>query len=120
MDGHTPAPEPSEVAETTAGERCPGCGSVVSERFQTCRPVSVDVTQVGYRYLAGTWGYCLHLGRDIKTTETPLLDRVRREEGERIAQAIEDGCDLPATPCRMCRDAALLARAASAGRGEGL
>lgn len=55
-------------------ERCPGCGSVVSDRFQSCRPVSVDVTQTGYRYLAGTWGYCLHLGRHVKTSEPGWLE----------------------------------------------
>lgn len=49
--------------------RCPGCGSVVSERFQSCRPVGVDTTRPGYRYLADTWGYCLHLGRHIGTSE---------------------------------------------------
>ncbi|WP_224279088.1 hypothetical protein [Nocardioides lacusdianchii] len=56
-----------------------------------------------------------------------LLDRVRREEGERIAQAIE-ARSLP-TPERgtpgpveraVYADAAWIARAASVGRGEGL
>lgn len=54
--------------------RCPGCGSVVSDRFQSCRPIAVDVTAPGYRYLAGTWGYCLHQGRDVRTGEQGWLD----------------------------------------------
>lgn len=55
--------------EADAFSRCPGCGSVVSERFQSCHPVGVDTTKPGYQYLADTWGYCLHLGRHIGTAE---------------------------------------------------
>lgn len=61
---------------------------------------------------------------------SPLLDRVRREEGERIAQAIEAqvhafGQTDPGDPLRAgliegYRDSARIARAASVGRGEGL
>lgn len=55
--------------EADAFPRCPGCGSVVSDQFQSCRPVGVDTTKPGYQYLADTWGYCLHLGRHIGTDE---------------------------------------------------
>lgn len=118
-----PTAVPSEVAETTAGERevealfdC-SCGHSIAEHnglgcyarlsytpLVTCEcPLTDDRTH----------------GELLAPRLAALLDRVRREEGERIAQAIEalpwarDFEDVG----QKCAD---LARAASVGRGEGL
>jgi hypothetical protein len=83
-------------------ERCPGCGSVVSDRFQSCRPIAVDVTQPGYRYLADTWGYCLHEGRHIDLAETPWLDRTRASLVVALEELADewDACDEHGNPLR--------------------
>ena len=55
--------------------RCPGCGNVVGESSR-CRPVSVAVTEPGYRYLADRWGCCRTLGRHIDKGEGLLWTHV--------------------------------------------
>lgn len=123
-------PAPSEVAETTAGER------------EVPRPV-LDVAPCGCRHpkIAG----CDH-EPDAGEVDTALIvtslvvghvsgaeaiaaldrqiaahdDRVRREEGERIAQAIEAEAAEGLRLHPQLRRAARIARAASVGRGEGL
>ena len=123
-----PTPVPSEVAETTAGER----------------EVEALITAAADALMASrlTWSthadQCVEWQREFWTAVasiilTPaLLDQVRREEGERIAQAIatsvspgfgmhRDGTeDSPAMAyVEGLGDATAIARAASVGRGEG-
>lgn len=74
------------MADETDHARCPACGSVVHERFQSCEPIRVDVTKPGYRYLADTWGYCLTLGRHVGTGEPNWLH-------SRLAQAWDEAVD---------------------------
>ena len=62
-----------------AWERCPGCGSVLQSHTMTCYPLTVDTTQVGYRYLENTWGYCRVLKRHVFKNETPWMDVALRE-----------------------------------------
>lgn len=56
-------------------ERCPGCGNViVRENGEVigrnfCWPIEVNTSQVGYTYLANTWGYCYTLHRHYLNTE---------------------------------------------------
>lgn len=70
--------------------RCPGCGSVVSDRFQSCQPINVDTTQAGYRYLANTWGYCLHLGKHVSKGEREWLAVVMTNFAEWRGDSNED------------------------------
>lgn len=91
-DAERNAARETETSSLSAAERCPGCGSIVSDRFQSCRPIAVDVTRPGYRYLAGTWGYCLHLGRHVETAETPWLSAHLADlDAARAEVRVEDG-----------------------------
>lgn len=64
--------------------RCPGCGSAIDPNRNTCYPLKVDVTQPGYRYLEGIWGYCLTLSRDVRLGEDWLVQRDRRVAAEAL------------------------------------
>lgn len=120
----SPTPVPSEVAETTAGEREV---EALAEAIWNAMPAH----HVGWRGLRGD-SRDFYLG--IAERLMPTLDRVRREEGERIAQAIENEADRLSAggcnprhqqgqtdECNACTafDIATIARAASVGRGEG-
>lgn len=131
----TPTPVPSEVAETTAGER-----EVEEWEYALEGDWLVEVVN---KHTCGTGPdgyYGAHepgCGSIPVANIGPLLDRVRREEGERIAQAIErqritcphhsmpdcspmlNGCSaVIRLRARIAVDASI-ARAASVGRGEG-
>ncbi len=73
-----------------AERRCPGCGNVLGES-SWCRPLDVDVTQVGYRYLAGRWGYCRTLHRFIEESEGPVWLATPPAQASPYAQASEGG-----------------------------
>lgn len=141
----TPTPVPSEVAETTAGEREV---EALAYLFGEHASIGSDERKIGDEWV---WGFDCECGEFTPDTEVnehlaravlaspalaALLDRVRREEGERIAQAIEakylgpdsgrgyDGSEAPDAHCRNAYDeglydAAAIVRAASVGRGEG-
>lgn len=125
-----PTPVPSEGAETTAGEReeCALCGySGDDETGWTITATGPTVALVcptcagPYVSLIAYLRHSMPSGQAISDLHA-LLDRVRREEGERIAQAIER-CRtkvLSAEHRDALDSAAHIARAASVGRGEGL
>lgn len=150
MNNHTPTPVPSEVAETTAGEREECLSNTV------CRGTCDRHSPIPPEYRAPAEpdaGEVEALAKVIERAERPLDesasvatygelaqavlasdwlaahdDRVRREEGERIAQAIEAdrerwyATEHPQTAVggHAYTLASRIARAASVGRGEGL
>lgn len=123
MTNRTPTPVPSEVAETTAGEREVEALAKLIETREELREV-YRVWSERRQNLSDLTRRLDENARQIADALTPaVLDRVRREEGERIAQAIEAGV-LPSHPSDHYKDgfrrAAQIARAASVGRGEGL
>lgn len=128
MSDHTPTPVPSEVAETTAGER--ECYREVVPRAYIDRILAqFPMDEHGIGHIADC-GYdanderceCYTLPGRLTIVLAALLDRVRREEGERIAQAIEAHAEANLGPesRRHYNAAARIARAASVGRGVGL
>ncbi len=119
MSNHTPTPVPSEVAETTAGEREvendlhpaePDAGTVEALIVLIEEHTDVAGWEAAHAILASDW----LAARD---------DRVRREEGERVlASAAFDIAHTKGGEILGRYDAMrwLRARAASVGRGEGL
>lgn len=104
----TPTPVPSEVAETTAGER--------------------EVEALLAVILAASPGTptltCRRIAEAIHAS--PLIDRVRREEGAKVLRRLADQWDLTwnrghdKSVHPYSDDLRTAARAASVGRGEGL
>ncbi|WP_436702432.1 hypothetical protein [Nocardioides sp. BYT-33-1] len=70
--------------------RCPGCGSVIDPNRSTCYPLKVDVTQPGYRYLEGIWGYCRTLSRNVRLGEDWLAQRDRRVRAEALRETADE------------------------------
>lgn len=104
------------TVDPTSPSRCPSCGMVPSRNSEGAQRVAMQ------RWL---WEHRAAVSPDAVLASDWLAahdDRVRREEGERIAQAIEAERDAHgySTNRPGLDRAASIARAASVGRGEGL